>query len=234
MVLEVPPPQFDKAKRQHCFELTGAPEFRQAPFRVGEAYSPFKPGTEEEKIYQDFCAAFLEKAASYFSGQLPLATFLKRLTVSWELGELEEDLLLGSRLELVWIPARILFQSGRYEMVWRLVDVHEFSGLDEEELPPVTEGSGGGLPVSMEEVVETTGIPFESAAGPLSPREAARKKVREARLRVAVAQLRAERLAANYFDKYGSFEEIGEDSDSDLSMDSDPEITAALLRKNIG
>jgi hypothetical protein len=233
MVLEVPPPQFDKIKRQHTFELTGAPEFRQGPFRVGEAYSPFKPGTEEEKNYHDFCAAFLEKAATYFNGQLPLATFLKRLVVSWEIGELEEDLHLFPRLELVWIPARILFQSGRYELVWQLLQVHEFSGLDEEELPAIA-GGGEGLPVSMEEVVETTGIPFESAAGPVSARAAARKKVREARLRVAIAQLRAERLAANYFDKYGTFDEVGEDSDSDLSMDSDPEITAALLRKNIG
>jgi hypothetical protein len=233
MGLEVPPPQFDKVKRQHSFELSGTPEFRQAPFKAGEAYTPFKPGTEEEKVYQEFCAAFLEKAATYFSSQLPLATFLKRLTVSWELGDLEEDLLLGTRLELVWIPARILFQSGRYELVWRLVGVHEFSGLDEEELPSVT-GGGEGLPVSMEEVVETTDIPFESAAAPLSARAAARKKVREARLRVAIAQLRAERLAANYFDKYGSFDEVGEDSDSDLSMDSTPEITAAVLRKNIG
>lgn len=236
-MLEVPPPQFDKVKRQHCFELAGAPEFRQGPFQVGEAYVPFKQGTAAEQVYQDFCKAFLGKAAAYFSGELPLATFLKRLVFSWDLGELEEDIQVKApkRLELVWIPARILFQTGRYELIWRLTGVEEFSGLDEEELPPVVAVGGGGLPVSLEEVVETTSIPFEPAGREaLTPRAAARKKVREARLRVAVAQLRAERLAQNYFEKYGDFEGIGEDSDSDLSLDSDPEITAALLRKNIG
>ena len=235
-MLEVPPPQFDKVKRQHCFELGGVPEFRQGPFQGGEAYSPFKPGTGAEQIFHDFCQVFLGKAASYFSAELPLATFLKRLVHSWELGEFEEDIQLKSpkRLELIWIPARILFQTGRYELVWRLIGVEEFSGLDEEELPAFASSSGGGLPVSMEEVVETTSIPFEPAGRSLTPRGAARKKVREARLRVAVAQLRAERLAQTYFEKYGDFEGVGEDSDSDLSLDSDPEITAALLRKNIG
>jgi hypothetical protein len=236
-MLEVPPPLFDKVKRQHCFELNGAPCLRQAPFQVGEAYAPFKPGTGAEQIYQDFCQAFLGRAANYFSAELPLTTFLKRLVFSWDLGELEEDIQVKApkRLELVWIPARILFQTGRYELVWQLVGVEEFSGLDEEELPAFASSGGGeGLPVSLEEVVETTSIPFESAGRSLTPRGAARKKVREARLRVAVAQLRAERLAQNYFEKYGDFEGVGEDSDSDLSLDSDPEITAALLRKNIG
>lgn len=49
-------------------------------------------------------------------------------------------------------------------------------------------------------------------------REEDRRKIREARLRVALAKLKAERMAEHYYQRYG--EKPEEDSDSELSSDS--------------
>jgi hypothetical protein len=240
MEFEVPPPTYDRGQQKHVFRIEGGPVFLQTGYTKGVQLSPFKPGTEEEQLYREFCRHFLAKAAFYFSSPLTLDVFMKKVRFAWDIVAVGSQFMETQKsLTLHWIPARIIFQAGRYEIVWELNEVDEQPGLEEEVLPALGVGGGSrgsGLPVSeLEEVAETTSIPFEPRSSePLKRRAAARQKVRQARLRVAIAQLRAERLAHNYFEKYGSFEGVEEDSDSDLSMDSDPETTAALLRKNIG
>jgi hypothetical protein len=53
-----------------------------------------------------------------------------------------------------------------------------------------------------------------------SPISVERKRIREARLRAALANLRAERLTEKYYQKYGT---NAEDGSSDLSSDSGEE-----------
>ena len=62
-------------------------------------------------------------------------------------------------------------------------------------------------------------IPFNS---PRKERERMKQKVRRARLRAAIAHLRAEKMAENYYMRYGFQEEEG-DSDSDLTYASENE-----------
>jgi hypothetical protein len=52
-------------------------------------------------------------------------------------------------------------------------------------------------------------------------RSNARRRIRQARLRVALAKLRAERLAERYYSRYKSFEGLEDDSDSELSSEAE-------------
>jgi hypothetical protein len=139
----------------------------------------------------------------------------------------------------IWIPDRILFYASRYELHWYLRAV-DF--VPEPTIPPGFLERG----VADEELVEinTEGAPFElpgqegplgaldEDAIPLSSRftreelekkAMERQRIRQARLRVALAQLKAERLAERYYRKYGDFEDM-DDSGSELSGDEE-EIT---------
>ena len=83
-------------------------------------------------------------------------------------------------------------------------------------------------PSGLQEIVEeSNSIPFHqsSKAPPSSPRSTRqhlKQKVRKARLRAALAQLRAEKLAERYYIRYGDLDlenESGASSDSDLSFE---------------
>jgi hypothetical protein len=69
-------------------------------------------------------------------------------------------------------------------------------------------------------------IPFE-ATGPIvqgpATRSRERQRVRRARLKAALAQLRAERLAERYYDRYGTLADIEGDSSLSSGSNSDSE-----------
>lgn len=89
--------------------------------------------------------------------------------------------------------------------------------LEEEETPPTPPVPEPPPPQSNP--LEESGIPFTSSS---QDRERMKQKVRRARLRAAIAHLRAEKMAECYYMRYGFQEEEG-DSDSDLTFASETE-----------
>jgi hypothetical protein len=123
---------------------------------------------------------------------------------------------------IVWVPESFLFHANaNYESIWKAHSV--LPG----EVQPASEASP---PVS--EVLEGAElIPLDQTSPPIVPtnRRAERQKVREARLRAALAHVRAERLAAKYYQKYGQYQPA--DDESSLSVESEFEDELEDFRK---
>lgn len=184
-----------------------------------------------------FLAEFLDKTATHFSGGSMTPTkLLLRLQHFWntedledaEEKELEELAAAGYPIRTSWIPAQLTIFSTRVELVWNLASAAPVlpqvppGFLEEPEsgveiLQPIPSPISRDLEVSA--LIESE--PPESARSgaprtlDAELRGQERQKIRQARLRAALAQLRAERLADRYYRRYGTYELEG--SESDLS-----------------
>lgn len=148
--------------------------------------------------------------------------------------------------KVAWIPAEVHMYPARYELHWMQagspavmtstnVGYDMYPGIEEEGIAeaagteddnifgtsslPVVTAPAVAVATAAEEVDSATSIPLkdEQATSASASKERFKQRVRQARLRIALAQLRAERLAEKYYRRYGNFEDMGSDSDSDLS-----------------
>lgn len=162
----------------------------------------FEGGAKE---YLDaFCVEFLKQASPYFSKRLEPSVFHQRLAHAFS--NLEDrvdsspDTFVAS-----WIPARVTFFASRYEIQWVLTD------LQIKESPGNTTVVVDNLPVSPD-------TPKKVEGGSVVPQKILRQKIRQARLKAALAKLHVERLVERYYTKYGNFDGFS-DSDSELSSE---------------
>lgn len=212
MTFKVLTPVHDASKNCYVFKFKDAQRFMEV------TRDPTKMRVSED-ILKDFASDFLSQASQYFSKPLDFTVFFQRVAHSWNTAEFDLTELPSEPVRVCWIPAQILFYTGRYEIHWNLVEM-------EVEKPKIPSGFMDGLP-DLQEVGGT--IPFEDpAAGEKERRAKERRRIREARLRTILSKLRAERLAERYFKRYGNFDGVG--SESELSSEDEllpPEATAA-------
>jgi hypothetical protein len=157
------------------------------------------------KEYLDaFCAEFLKQASPYFSKRLEPSVFYQRIAHAFsnleDRADSSPDTFVAS-----WIPARVTFFASRYEIQWLLTD------LQIKESPGSTTVVVDNLPVSPD-------IPSKGAGVSVVPQKILRQKIRQARLKSALAKLHVERLVERYYTKYGTFDGFS-DSDSELSSE---------------
>jgi hypothetical protein len=245
MPFQIYPPKHDTEKRCYVFYFDTPPIFdcssaTDIPFSV-------EPAIQQQLI--SFIDVFLKEASKYFSKQLTAPMFMQRLQHIWNTSLIDVDPL-KDVASAIWIPAQIHFYAARYEIHWSLRAV---TYVPEPSIPPGFLERGddiggeviGGGPLELPghgEGEEELGA-LDAEAIPLSSkytqeevvqRAAARKRIRQARLRVALAQLRAERLAERYYRKYGDFEDL-DDSNSELSEEEDAsELLRAALANQDG
>jgi hypothetical protein len=204
MTFKVLTPKLDSTKNCYIFQFKDAERFTemtQDPTRL----------TVTEEILRDFVSEFLGQASQYFSKPLDSALFFQRLAHVWNTSEVDLDTTTSDTVRASWIPAQILFYAGRYEIHWNLVEVETLKippGFMEE-IPPGPTDSGDAS------------IPFEDPASNTEKAKRARerRRIREARLRVVLSKLRAERLAERYYKRYGNFD--GAASESELSSEEE-------------
>jgi hypothetical protein len=234
MLVTLNTPVFNPKKKCHVITLQDTPSF---DFIIRGNANPSRADLEENPAFMEFLQIFLEKASPFFSKPLELKTFLHRLTPIWDSASSfsKPDVKAYQYWKVLWTPAEVHMYPSRYEMHWMYGGAEEahFSksspGLedDEEILPTIdsledaelVEAESSLLPVINE--VNIAAIPFKETGddSSSSKRELLKQKVRQARLRVALAQLRAERLAEKYYVRYGNFEDVDGDSGSELSWD---------------
>jgi hypothetical protein len=182
----------------------------------------------------DLINSFLLNANQYFSKELPASVFLQRVRHKWITTEFSsKELQFEGFALLKWIPATILFYRGYYEIEWDLLEIIPVPAPTRPSLPePEPLPTQPSLPEPQLEEVEipsatTPTDPNPSQSPPLTEttikrnmRDAYKQKVRKARLRATLAQLRAEKLAEQYYLRYGNLDlgDGGESSDSDLSF----------------
>jgi hypothetical protein len=138
---------------------------------------------------------------------------------------------MGESFRATWIPARIIFYTSRYELYFTLAELEPV--IVSSAIPP---GFLDELGVPGEEVydigqeTELPELPIAEITQEIIPygeiteeektkRELARKRIRQARLRASLAQLRAEKLADRYYKRYGNFDM--DSSESELSSEEE-------------
>lgn len=222
-------------KNCHSFTLIDVPVFESITNRSSISIDFAKDCSGQ---LTQFAASFLLNAGQYFSKQLPVSTFLERLKHRWNTTEfLPQELQFEGWALLKWIPATVLFYKGYYELEWDLVEV-----IPQENFVPPTQAEPTIVaalppppspPSPPPQPIEE--IPLQETEIPSAPlpkleetpvkrdrhevREAYKQKVRKARLRASLAQLRAEKLAEQYYLRYGNLDLAdAESSDSELSF----------------
>jgi hypothetical protein len=198
MPLEVNAPVLDPVTRVHKLSIANC-----APFQYITSVTDSVDLDTIAENFTKFITEFLQKASKYFSQPIDMALFLQRIHHTYE-GEQNES---GEEVQVSWIPAFILFYPNRYVIHWKLINT---------ESPP-------GKADTLEAAAPSPALPPRTTTiSPVKTTRVMRKKIRQARLKAAVARLHLERLTQKYYEKYGNFSGL-EESESELSSESDVE-----------
>jgi hypothetical protein len=117
----------------------------------------------------------------------------------------------GQMYYFTWKPTTFLFGANTFEVHWILFHSQELLQ------------TSPGIPKVNQEIIETDidSLPFssdnEKVNIDIESRSIFRKKVRQARLRAALAEMKAAKLAEEYYRRYEDLE----DSEDSLTVDSD-------------
>jgi hypothetical protein len=183
-------PIYDSVNKCHVLKIDDAPVFKG-----GKAPS-YEIVFEEGDGFIEFVTDFLKQASPYFSKPLDKDVFIQRIRHSYST---EEEIIHEKLRRVLWIPARVLFYPSRYEFQWII------GGIEHEEVA-ISPGT---------DLVEAD-ISEKSLSQ--TEQKRIRQKVRQARLKCALARLQLERLTERYYAKYGNFDGLN-GSDSELSSE---------------
>jgi hypothetical protein len=218
-------PVFDASLKAHIFTFKDAPTFT-----INLDNPDVDPDLSgNEVLHQtiiEILSDFLKQAARYFSKTLDVTQFQKRLTYVWN-KDISIPIQTSSNIQFCtyWILEKVVFYPTRYEIIWSIQTIQPIVADAILAAAPV---AAADPPVVKE--VEGSEIPLREARSTKEERTKAKQVIRHARLRIALAKLRAERLAEKYYRRYGSFDppEEGDSSDSDLSIESTNEQTSEV------
>lgn len=200
-----------------------------ASYAVGQA--------ETRELYRKIVGEILEKIQKYFTNPLTSEKVLRHLVVSTKEGEVSVSV--PGWYTLQWKPTRFLVKAGEFHIVWELTSAVEATPRIPAEFTAQTPRAQS--PERPEQVPEQTrsiqihdslipvgDLPL-SDLPPLSfpqeemdpAREESRRRIREARLKVALAKLKAQRMEQKYYERYGQTPEDSEEESSDLTSESE-------------
>lgn len=186
--------------------------------------------TEITPLFEEF----IEKTKKHFASALKIKTILSRLAHTWSSGSVPVET--PGWYKPVWTPKEIVVKSREFVLGWALtslVPTEPLIPVDFLAAPTPRAGSPAeelrtfqiqqtqsvnGLEESEPEFVDSDLHTFTNEYE-TSDLSLERRKVREARLRAALANLKAEKMAEKYYRKYG----IQPGDESELSSDSEEE-----------
>jgi hypothetical protein len=201
MTVRVATPTYNPQKKCHEIVITDGPGVE------GGSEYPYQIDFIKNKdILDKFIQELLASTSQYFSKPLELEVFFQRLVHSYST---DDDLAGVTIKSIYWIPASVVFYPSRYEIQWRPLDIE------------VADKGTSGAPGN--ELLESDVLPSDKPARevkviPESAQKRLRQKVRQARLKCALARVHVERMTEKYYSKYGTFDGFS-DSDSELSSD---------------
>jgi hypothetical protein len=207
--MEISTPSFQKGTKSQRIQIISTTATVTTTTKVPGAVST--PDTSMPEV-QALLTEFLTNAARYFSKGLSLANFMSKATFIWNYDRFINEINsapANAVVRMTWVPEAVIFhQNAQYESIWQATHL-------------VVEAPAAAPAAETALIEAPDAIPFDetNAIVQPSPRRGEKQKVREARLRAALAHLRAERLALKYYEKYGKIEDS--DKDSTLSIESD-------------
>lgn len=191
----------------------------------GSQFTVETPDTESEmmkKLVKEFVTHLLAKdqEAKWFASRLKESSILKRLAHKWIPSELKPS---SEWVIARWCPVTLEVTSQNFTLVWQVRQFEpstaqissRFLSLSRPESP--TEAIRQITIQPSNELEAVTDLPFtnETTAIDLEQQMRDKEEVQEARLRLALAKLKANRLVHTYYQKYGEAftDEEYEDSD---------------------
>ena len=168
-----------------------------------------------QELFMEFIKEFIEFSKDIFSTPIKDTIFIKKSKHIFQ--RINETDNYGKRCLFTWKPIKIVISSMLYEIYWDIDIVLLDTAIQSEQI----ESETTNIVEANEEIQEIVNISPEQDNQNKS-RALFLKKVREAKMKAAIATMKAERLAARYFRRYGN--DLNVSYESDLSSDSDEEI----------
>ena len=242
MMLSVDSPIWNNILSSYSFKLTGA------PLLITKPHIHFTEECLPDTFTDDmnaFLFDFLKKTAQWFASPLKLESTLRRLKNKWPLDNYDTYVTLTLR------PEWIVMTSKEITLNWGLVkatpsepfiSAHFMESTTPRPQSPVSSSNGPQIlgSESQENTVRTIQIQNTvDSVDPMIPvndlplsdileiesntkgKMLEKQRIREARLKVALAKLKAERMAQKYYMKYGDTAEENEGSELSSESDSD-------------
>lgn len=181
---------------------------------------------------EDIVTRFLEATRKYFTSPLTSEKVLRHLRHSVQEGELPTS---TGWYEVTWSPVKMILKTSEYELVWQVTEYKETcarippeftesktprpSSPDAPEQVRSIQIHDSLIPVGDLPLSDLPPLPFSTEEEVDPVKEETRRKLREARLKVALAKLRAQRMEQTYYERYGDPPEDSENS-SETTSDS--------------
>ena len=209
-------PIWSSTAKTYTINITGNDTLSYSEIRDASGNDFFnEPDTikkEFQKIFIELVKEFTEFLKDIFSTPIKDTIFIKRSKHVFN--QLPKTNNYGKRCLFTWTPIKIIISSTSYEIYWDINIVV----LDDTIECELIKSETTNIIEANEELNEISDISPEQHIEN-SSRALLKKKVREARLKVAIAKIKAEKLAAKYFRRYGN--DLDVSYESDLSSDSD-------------
>lgn len=198
-------------------------------WNVNEMKLPAFPTHIAEPIVREF----IEKTKKYFTNPLTVEKVLRHLRQTRKMKSNPSN---SGWYNIHWKPKFFYVRPGEFELAWDCDSFEETTPVIPAEFTASTTPRAQS-PEVPDQVVRNIQIhdslipvgdlplsdlpPLSFTTGEADPsREESRRRIREARLKVALAKLKAQRMEHKYFERYGQSLEDSEDS-SEFSTDSE-------------
>ena len=227
-ILEITNPVWNSKDSSYMFEISGSSLILTIQ-SLGSSAAKNVPHPLPAQL-ESFLEQFIEKTSKHFATPLRTSTMLPRLTHKWNV---PEDLAADEHYMFHYSIKAMIIKSKEFCLVWACywkrcapLITSDFLNLSAPsrssspardlrtiQIQPSVTMDEHEVPMTLDSRLMT--LEYEN-----TPVSAEKKRVREARLRAALANLRADRLAEKYYQKYGT---PAGDGSSDLSSESEDE-----------
>lgn len=229
--MEVSNPTWNPQESTYLFTFTGSfPIVYGAPISDLSQLSP--PDFAKEPSIENVLTTFLEKTKRFFVTPLQLETVKKYLHHHVEETEYPHK---GEYYIPIWKPTSMKMKSSEFGLYWSIVDWHPsepliqpnfFRSKTPVQQPPEPNLRTIHIQNNMDSLVPVGDLPLSDLPplhfGESPEKKEVRRRIREARLKVELARLKAKRMEQKYYERYGEDLE-GEDSSLE-SSESESEV----------
>lgn len=235
--MEIGTPSWNRTTQSYTFPIYKCP-FLAGEVSYYEGTLPTELPATTQVSAEILVQEILEKTKKYFTNPLTLEKVLRVLRHTVQQGESPAVHELGW-YKMAWRPCAFIVKAGDYTVAWRIDEMTQTDPVIPAEFTAQTPRAQS--PERPEQVPEQTrsiqihdslipvgDLPL-SDLPPLSfpqeemdpAREESRRRIREARLKVALAKLKAQRMEQKYYERYGQTPEDSEEESSDLTSESE-------------
>lgn len=223
--MEISHPSWNAKENAYLFEFTGPSTFALQGKGIQDVSAVSLPDVPTAPLNQ-FLTSFLDGTKRYFVSPLELEKVKKHLRhYIGAVPPLPSGVIFA---EPLWKPTALKIKSNEFSLYWSVAEWKPSEALIQSDFfrpkspaPPTSEPNLRTIHIqnTMDSLVPVNDLPL-SDLPPLNfgedtaEKREVRRRIREARLKVELAKLRAKRMAHKYIERYG--EDVVESEDSSL------------------